>query len=257
MASDRLYERIGVGYALQRMPDPRIAAQVEAALSEASTIVDVGAGTGNYEPPDLAVTAVEPSPTMIAQRGGTTPIVRAVAEHLPFGDHTFDAALAMFTLHHWTDRPAGLIELARVSDRQVILVYDTDVTAGLWLIDYFPELRLATWEADAPTPADVGEVLHLVETRRLLVPFDCTDGFTGAYWGRPEAYLRPEVQAGMSTLARLPDDVRAAGTERLRAALASGRWDERHGELRTMVTYDLGYRLALCAGLAGTAPTGR
>ena len=246
----RLYDRIGVGYQTTRVADGRIADQVNDALGDARSVIDVGAGTGNYEPVDRPVVAVEPTSTMIDQRTSAVPTVRAVAERLPFTDASFDAALAMFTLHHWTDRRAGLRELGRVSGRQVILVYDTDVTARLWLLDYFPELRLATWEADAPTPDDVAEVLGVVEARPLLVPIDCTDGFTGAYWGRPEAYLEPTVQAGMSTLARLPEPVRRAGTARLRAALDSGTWDDRHGHLRTMATHDLGYRLAICAGPA-------
>jgi len=240
------YERLGPGYARQRVPDPRIASQLMAALGDAPTILNVGAGTGNYEPTDRPVIAVEPSPTMLAQRSSAVPAVRATAEHLPFPDQSFAAALAMFTLHHWSDRQAGLRELGRVSARQVILVYDPAITADLWLCDYFPELRAATWALEAPTASDVAAVLRLVEVRPMLVPFDCTDGFTGAYWGRPETYLEPAVQTGMSPMARLPAEIRAAGTERLRTALRTGEWDRALGHLRSMTELDVGYRLAIC-----------
>jgi len=185
---------------------------------------------------------------MVAQRTNSDPVVRARAESLPFPSGSFDVALAILTVHHWTDRAAGLAELARVSARQVLWVYDTSVTSTFWLMDYFPSIRTAAWEVDAPTPASIGEHLNVREVRAVEVPLDCTDGFSGAYWGRPERYLDPEVQAGMSTLARLDDTERAEGTERLRSALASGEWDAQHGHLRRQDHFDIGYRLTICEG---------
>ncbi len=207
--------------------------------------MNIGAGTGNYEPPDRPVTAVEPSPAMLIQRTNRHPAVRAVAEHLPFPDDAFAVATAIFTIHHWTDRDLGLRELGRVSGRQVSLVYDRVVASRMWLLDYFPALRTAPWEDDAPSPATIARWLTVDEVRVLWVPPDCTDGFSGAYWNRPERYLDPAVQGGMSTLARLDPTALATDTARLRGAIESGDWDRRHGWLRTEDRFDMGYRLVL------------
>jgi SAM-dependent methyltransferase len=241
----KLYESIGQGYAHARRADPRIEAQIFDAIGPGQPVLNVGAGTGNYEPSDRPVVAAEPSPTMLAQRSGRVPATRAVAEALPFPDNSFAVATAIFTVHHWADRAAGLRELGRVAERQVCLVYDTDVTMTMWLLEYFPEVATAPWEVDAPDADSIDQHLAVEEVRTVWAPPDCTDGFTGAYWNRPERYLEPEVQAGMSTLARLDPAIRAAGTERLRHALESGQWDERHGHLRTADRFDMGYRLVL------------
>ncbi len=243
------YERIGRGYAAARPPDDRIARQVHDAVGPCETLLNVGAGSGNYEPEDRLVIAAEPSSAMLEQRTSDAPVVQSIAEHLPFPDRVFDAAMATFTVHHWSDRAAGLSELGRVSHRQVCLVYDIEVTARMWLPEYFPELSTAPWETNAPTAESIGEHLLVEEVRVLWVPPDCTDGFTGAYWNRPERYLEPAVQAGMSTLARLEPDARAAGTERLRTAIDSGDWDRRHGSLRNLDRFDMGYRL-VCSNSA-------
>lgn len=249
--AERLYDRIGGGYAGRRVEDPRVRDQLYDALGEWRTLVNVGAGTGNYELPGRDIVAVEPSATMLEQRSGRpAPAVQAGAEALPFPDGAFDAALAMFTIHHWTEREDGLRELARVSNRQVALIYDIEVTDQLWLHDYFPEIRFQSTEQNAPQAADIGEVLDVVDVRPMWVPLDCTDGFTGAYYGRPEAYLDPVVISGMSAIYRLPAEVRMTGQERLRAALDDGSWDERHGHLRTTPRHDIGYRLVICDGLA-------
>lgn len=250
MAEQRLYERIGHGYANRRQPDDRVSVQVTDALGDAESVVNVGAGSGNYEPIDRVVLAVEPSPTMLGQRINNNPAVQGSAEALPVASNSFDASMAMFTIHHWTDQAAGLAELARVSKRQVSLIYDTAVTMSYWLLDYFPEVASAPWEINAPTPEWMGQHLKVVEVRELMVPLDCTDGFSGAFWGRPEAYLDPDVQGGMSTLARLDPQVRAAGTQRLADALASGAWDDAYGHLRTQDWFDMGYRLVITEGAA-------
>jgi SAM-dependent methyltransferase len=208
--------------------------------------VNVGAGSGSYEPLDRTVVAVEPSPTMVAQRVGRSPLVtRATAEALPFPDRAFDAALAVLTVHHWADRAAGLREMRRVSRRQVVLFFEPLETHGFWALDYFPEAVELPTERTAPGEADLGAELRVREVVPVLVPADCRDGFGVAYWARPEAYLDPVVQAGMSWLAMLPDEVRRRGTEHLRRDLESGEWDRRLGHLRTQATYDGGYRLAV------------
>ncbi|GHJ43581.1 methyltransferase type 11 [Catellatospora sp. TT07R-123] len=237
------YRTLGTGYATRRRPDPRVAAIIEQALGGARSVVNVGAGTGSYEPADRTVTAVEPSPVMIAQRPpGSAPVVQAVAEHLPFADGSFDAALAILTVHHWTDPARGLAELRRVSRRQVVLTWDHAVMSRFWLVtDYLPEIAEA--EQDLPDCGFIGRELGRVRVAELPVPHDCTDGFLAAYWNRPHAYLDPAVRASISTLARLDPARVAEATSRLSADLASGRWQERHGRPDSAGTADVGYRL--------------
>ena len=240
----QLYDEIGRDYRAYRRPDPRVAAAVTRALGDAATVVNVGAGAGSYEPVDRRVVAVEPSAAMIGQRGtGSAPVVQASATHLPFRDGAFDAALAVLTVHHWPDRSAGLAELARVAvDRVVLLTWDP-ATPSFWLIDeYFPEV----WAIDRPifpTLEDLRHVFGAIEVQPLPVPHDCTDGFVGAYWQRPEAYLDPGVRGAMSTFTKLRDP--APGLARLRADLADGTWRRRHGDLLDRTDLDLGYRLVI------------
>ena len=244
MTSTR-YDQIGTSYARTRRTDPRVAAQISAALGDARRVVNIGAGTGSYEPTDREVVAVEPSLTMIAQRApGAAPVVRAWVETLPFRHHAFDAALAIFTVHHWRDTPRGLEELARVARRQVILSYDAIVEDDFWLMDdYFPEIAALDDDNRAYTSDAIARVLDVQEVAPVLVPADCIDGFAACYWNRPEAYVDPNVQAGISGIARLDPAVRERGTERLRADLASGAWDARYGHLRALTELDVGYRV--------------
>jgi len=169
--------------------------------------------------------------------------VQANAEAIPFADCAFDAVMGTFTVHHWSDRDAGLRECRRVANRQVLLVYEKEMTSQFWLADYFTALKTALWEIDAPSVADLAAVLDVQHVEPLWVPDDCTDGFTGAFWNRPEAYLDPDVQAGMSTISRLTDAERSTGTAALADALESGEWDRRHGHLREQTRTDIGYRL--------------
>lgn len=240
------YERLGASYAAVRREDPRIARQIHAALGDAALVLNVGAGTGNYEPRDRAVVGVEPSPTMIRQRPpDAAPVVQATAEALPFPVASFDAAMAILTLHHWSDLRRGLEELRRVAPRQVVFCFEPLVTTDFWLLEYFPEVAELPSELRAPGVAEIGRVLHITEIQTIEVPSDCVDGFGAAYWARPAAYLDPVVQAGISSLALLPDEVRRAGSARLAADLDSGRWQERHGHHLEHSTFDGGYRLAI------------
>jgi SAM-dependent methyltransferase len=244
-AGDR-YDVIGRSYSRTRREDPRIAAAIHAALGDARSIVNVGAGSGSYEPLDRAVVAVEPSVRMLEQRQGrSAATVRAVAEHLPFPDAAFDAAMAVLTVHHWSDPATGLREMARVSARQVVFFFEPLRTHQFWGLDYFRAARELPSEIDPPGEALLSEHLRVRDIRTVLVPHDCVDGFGAAFWRRPEAYLDPDVQAGMSWLAMLSEADRAEGTDRLRADLRSGEWDRRYGHLRSQQDLDAGYRIAV------------
>jgi SAM-dependent methyltransferase len=246
MARAHLYDDLGRTYSATRREDPRVAAQIWAALGATRSLLNVGAGTGSYEPTDRMVVALEPSVTMISQRRGRTHrVVRAQAERMPFADATFDASLAVFTVHHWADREAGLRELRRVSRRQVVLFAEPSLVHQLWAVDYFEETKALPSEQNAPTEDLLRALLPVREVQTVLVPRDCVDGFGAAFWARPEAYLEPAVQAGTSWMALLPPAVLERGTERLRRDLSSGAWDAKHGHLRSLDAYDAGYRLVV------------
>lgn len=234
IAGDFDYESHGTGYAIQRRTDPRIARLVHGALGDARTILNVGAGAGSYEPADREVTAVEPSARMRAQRpADRTPAIDAVAEHLPFADHSFDAAMAMITIHQWSDSDQGLRELRRVSRGPVvILTFDGDALDTLWLAGYAPELIEAERHR-YPAIEHVCEVLGgTVTVTPVPIPIDCVDGFTEAFYGRPERFLDEAVRRGQSAWGFVDAESEARSVSRLRADLESGEWDRRHGHLR-------------------------
>ncbi len=236
-----IYDRIGVGYAELRRPDPRIAAVIAAACK--GTVLNVGAGAGSYEPFGTAA-AVEPSAVMVGQRPvAAAPAVRAVAEALPFADGAFDTALAVLTTHHWSDAAAGLHEMARVSRRQVVLTWDQRWTAErFWfLTDYLPEA--GEREADLAAMDSVLEAWPDADASVVPIPWDCTDGFFAAYWRRPEAYLLTSVRQAISSFALLPQELVDDAVARLTADLASGVWESAHADLLARTELDCGYRL--------------
>lgn len=239
----QLYDAIGQGYRTYRRADPRLASAITLALGDAATVANIGAGAGSYEPADRAVVAVEPSAVMIGQRRRGAPVVQASATALPFRDAAFAAALAVLTVHHWPDRARGLAELARVARRRVVVLTWDPASTGFWLVDdYFPELVAIDREI-FPSIDDFRRALGTVEVRPLPIPHDCTDGFLGAYWRRPAAYLDPGVRGAISTFAKIRGV--EAGLARLSADLADGSWARRHGHLLGRCDLDLGYRLVI------------
>lgn len=238
-----LYDSIGKGYTAVRREDPRIAARIRAALGDARSVLNVGAGTGAYEPPDLDVVAVEPSEVMIAQRPeGAAPVVRAHAEELPFGDRSFDAAMAILSDHHWDDHERGLAELRRVARRVVLFTWDPATSRDTWVVsEYFP-----CFEDLIPAGYELGMTLERLGGGRIEpvpIPHDCLDGFYHAYWRRPEAYLDPRVRAGISVFALMDPACREEGLARLASDLDSGAWHRRHADLLELEELDGGYRL--------------
>jgi SAM-dependent methyltransferase len=243
-----LYDEIGVGYRARRRPDPRLAAAITRALGETETVVNVGAGAGSYGPADRSVVAVEPAMTMIRQRSlGSAPVVQASATQLPFRDGGFSAALAVLTVHHWPDRARGLDELGRVARRRVVVVTWDPENFSFWLVDdYFPELAVIDRRI-CPAIEELRRVLGHVEVDPLPIPHDCIDGFLGAYWRRPHAYLDAGVRSAISTFAKMTPSAVEAGLERLRRDLEDGTWARRYGHLLDRSAIDLGYRIVVAA----------
>jgi len=236
-----LYDSIGRGYGARRKQDPRIAERILEALGPSRSVVNVGAGTGSYEPRDRALVAVEPSRVMIRQRPPeAAPAVRASATDLPFRDGSFDAALAVLTLHHWPDLPRGLAELRRAARRTVVILTFDPSAHGFWLTDYFPEIPELD-RRSLPALSEIERQLGRAQVFDVPVPCDCTDGFLGAYWRRPHAYLDPDVRSAISVFSRIGDV--ESGLARLRADLDSGEWHRRYGHLLGLPQLDVGYRL--------------
>jgi len=240
------YDHHGGGYAQRRATDPRIAAFVHQALDGAKTVLNVGAGAGSYEPEDMYVVAVEPSATMRSQRAGRgrVPAVIAKADSLPFDDGAFDASMAMVTVHHWPDMAAGLRELRRVTRNQLlVLTFDPDALDVFWNARYFPEL-IEVEKARYPSMDFLSQALG--GTTRILpipVPLDCVDGFQEAFYGRPEAFLDPEVRRAQSAWGFLDTATEARLVKALADDLAAGRWDQLYGHHRTMPTFTGALRL--------------
>ena len=243
------YDRIGRGYASTRREDPRLARQIQEALGDARTVVNVGAGAGSYEPRDRYVVAIEPSDVMAAQRPPElAPAIAASAGRLPLRDRSVDAAMAVLTLHHWdAELERGVGELRRVArDTVVIVTYDAEVSGRMWLMaEYLPEVarmdrrifptidRLATW-LDGDT-----------EVRTLPIPRDTPDWTLGSFWGHPERVLDDRARSATSGFARMDPAVVARVVEAVGRDLASGAWDRRHGALRQADSFDAGLRLVI------------
>jgi SAM-dependent methyltransferase len=246
MGRHATYDEIGRSYAMFRRPDPRIAGMIDAALADARTVLNVGAGTGSYEPADRDVVAVDPSPVMVRQRPAhRPPVVIAAAEQLPFPDGCFDAAMAVLTAHHWADPVAGLAEMRRVSTTQVVLTFDPEISNGFWLItDYIPAAGVVPGATALPL-STVVQALEASSVRPVLIPHDCVDGFGWAYWRRPEKYLDPQARACISMLAQADPVLVEAGVKRLSQDLASGEWARRYHQLLQQEWIDGGFRLVV------------
>jgi hypothetical protein len=244
MSSPQLYDTIGATYSVTRRTEPRIAAQVWAALGDARTVLNVGAGTGSYEPPGREVTAVEPSAVMRAQRPAcAAPCVAATAESLPFEDQSFDAAMAFATIDHWQDPIAGLREMRRVARRVVVFTKDFSDPDLFWLNrDYLPEY--AGLFVGRPPLTELADAIG-ARAEPVLIPWDCADGFYEAYWRRPAAYLDELVRCGMSIWARVGPDAEQRAVRSLDDDLASGRWAERNRDLVDLDAAELGERLLI------------
>ena len=236
------YDIIGIHYSELRKPDRRIARIIESALGSAQTVLNVGAGIGSYEPTDRSLTAVEPSREMIARRNPhAAEAIQASAGDLPFDDKSFDASMAILTIHHWPDKEAGLREMRRVTRGRIVLL-TFDPSHRPWLTDYLPELA-ALDEAQMPAMSDYERWLGSAQITPVLVPHDCSDGFLYAYWRRPAAYLDAYIRSASSSFWAIGNA--EAGLQNLRQDLETGAWERRYAQLLALDEYDAGYRLVV------------
>jgi SAM-dependent methyltransferase len=239
------YDEFGRGYSTVRRTDPRIAEAITEALGDAARVLNVGAGTGSYEPADRRVVAIEPSAEMLSQRSpDAAPAVRATAESLPISDKTVDASMAVLTIHHWTNLDKGLAELVRVTrDTIVVVTMDVECLGRHWFIrDYLPEVLPGHAES-FPTVDRLLRTLPDSTTTVVPVPRNCVDGFLAAYWGRPEAYLDAAVRPGSSPWHQVPSVAVDRAVLRLSDDLVTGEWDGRYGHLRLRTELDVGLRI--------------
>ena len=244
-AGDVDYGTFGPGYTNYRQPDLRIAAMIEAALGDARTVLNVGAGAGSYEPSDREVTAVEPSAAMREQRPATrVRAIDATAETLPFGEDSFDAAMSTLSVHQWPDLEAGLANVRRVArDAVVIMSADPDLLENFWLFDYAPEVIQTEARRFPPIDRIAAALGREIEVGVVEIPLDCTDGFNQAYFGRPELLLDAGARRANSAWSFVEDEVEARFVRDLTRDLEEGSWDARYGYLRTTATFDGGLRL--------------
>lgn len=236
-----LYDKIGAEYSQSRKADPRIKSIIHGELRGAKTIINIGAGTGSYEPEDANVLAIEPSNLMISQRPKHAAVaIQASAESLAYPNNAFDLAMALLSIHHWSDVNQGLKEMKRVSKRQIIFTWDPE-HAGFWLTqDYFPEI-LNIDKKIFPRLDHIQAVLGPLKLTSIPIPHDCTDCFGSAFWRRPKAYLSPSIRSAMSTFQKISTVEK--GVKKLKHDIESGLWNKRYGHLLQRESLDLGFVL--------------
>lgn len=246
-AGDANYGAIGRRYADFRKPDPHIAALIETALGDARTVLNVGAGAGSYEPRGRLVTAVEPSQSMRDQRPAHLPAaIDATAEHLPFGDGSFDAVMSTFSVHQWNDLAAGLSELRRVtSGPVVIMTCEPSELERFWLHAYCPEV-IAVEAGRYPAVRGIAQALgSRSEVLPVPIPLNCTDGFNEAYYGRPHMLLEPAARVACSAWSFVSDEIVLQFENQLASDIQSGRWEQLYGHLRRQPFFDGSLKLII------------
>jgi SAM-dependent methyltransferase len=248
-AGDANYGAIGMSYSAYRQPDPRIFARIERALGLARSVLNVGAGSGSYEPHDRNVTAIEPSASMRAQRPQHLSVaIDAVAEDLPFPDESFDASMATFTVHQWADLDRGLAEMRRVTrGPALVLTCDPALVQHFWLNTYAPEVLATEASRYPPLERIVALLGGSVVELEVPIPLDCRDGFNEAYYGRPEQLLDERAQLACSAWSFVDEETRRRSVDKLRRDLVEGRWDEQYGHLRTQQEFDGSLRLLVAS----------
>jgi len=241
------YDSIGHGYAQTRREDPAIRDAIARHLGDAQSVLNVGAGTGSYEPTDRHVLAVEPSQVMAAQRPPhRAPAIRARAGALPLHDASVDAAMSVLSLHHWDEeRERGVREMRRVARGPVVLVtYDPELSGAMWLMrDYLPEVA----ELDRRTFPSMTDLAHWLGGRVSIEPLpirrDTPDWNLGSFWAHPERVLDEAARRATSGFARMSPEVVDRVVTAVRRDLDSGAWDRQNGHLRQLEACDVGLRV--------------
>jgi SAM-dependent methyltransferase len=251
-----LYDVIGKAYASTRRSDPRIAEKLLEILasSQASTIADIGAGTGSYSlvlaECGYRVFAVEPSATMRSQ-AITHPAIEWIdgyADNLPLANQALDAAIIMLAFHHFQDYRQALREVRRiVGNGQIVLfTYDPAMILSFWLTKYFPSFVTDVESTFLPIPKLMHEIQtvvgHAVNAIPFSLPHDLSDSFAAVGWARPELYLDSKIRNGISSFAKIDAGELDNGLSHLREDLEKGTWDQQYGHLRQQTLYDVGYR---------------
>lgn len=251
------YDSIGSGYTATRAADPRITKRLIELLDlpEDASLLDVGAGTGNYSfamaEAGFKVSALEPSRVMREQGKKHSRLSwhDGTAEELPFASSSFDGIIMTLCMHHFTNWRASLREADRVVSEGpiVILTYDAYSESGFWLFDYFPSFleKDREWfpQMDAYMECATKTLAKNIEIHPFPLPSDLIDHFAAAGWARPEIYLDNDYRSGISSFASVDKKVVENGLRKLEEDLASGRWDEKFGKLRNQSSFDIGYRL--------------
>lgn len=245
------YDTLGKKYSSHRQTDLRIAKYITESLSGAKTILNIGAGAGSYEPEDKYVIAIEPSTVMREQRLkiGKNPAINGKADNLPFDDNSFDASMAIVTVHHWPDFKKGLQELRRITKKQVVIMsFDPDALDKFWNAEYFPEL-IEVEKARYPKISAIDKALGgNCEIIKIPISLDCVDGFQEAFYGRPEAFLDEEVRQSQSAWGFLDENLKKVLVKRLKDDLQSGEWDRKYGHYRTQPFFSCALRLIVSFG---------
>jgi SAM-dependent methyltransferase len=237
-----LYDAIGINYSVTRCTDPKIAKQLYAEFQGATRIVNIGAGTGSYEPDNVELVAVEPSSEMISQRKpGSHRVEKASAEKLPFDDGSFSHAITVNSMHHWKDRALAFSEINRVATERFVAITWDPSSEPFWLTrDYFPEI----YEMDKRIFPDMKEFdgyFDQVKVRPLQIPSDCQDGLLAAFWKRPEAYLSSKVRQSISPFAKIEN--LSEGLRKLEDDLATGAWAKNNHAILSQSSLDVGYKI--------------
>ena len=256
------YDTIGDTYSETRKADSRIVDRIIQLLDlpAGARILDIGAGTGNYSfalaERGFTVAALEPSTVMSDQASYHSHVtwITGSAERLSFEKSSFDAAILILCIHHFSDLQSALREAQRVTSGGPVLIFTYDPLAidEPWLFEYFPVFRLQIQKA-FPTISVISACFDSelsVQEHPFPLPHDLKDSFAGAAWRYPERYLDQEFRDGTSAFRQLDPVTAGACLTHLAGDLKSGRWDRRYSEVRKLNVYDHGYTFLVAKGEA-------
>jgi ubiquinone/menaquinone biosynthesis C-methylase UbiE len=222
-------------------------------LPQGSTIIDVGAGTGNYTNAlasmGYKIKAVEPSDVMREQiiPNSNVEWFAGSAESIPLPDASVDGLISTLAIHHFSDLSATASEMWRVCGSSPMLLFTIDPRRGepFWFREYFPGIYNRLFDAFVPVEELIcvftGSHEATASIHDFPLPCDLSDLNMHAGWNKPEIYFDPAVRRGMSGFAMSNHAEVQEGLDLLSRDLETGEWDGRNGQLRTKGSYDLGF----------------